>query len=180
MNQTHPLIMQVVESAKISGALRREIVTLCNRAYEEELETLFETLGDATHLLGYCDGVLVCHVLWVSRHLQAGSGPMMHTAYVELLATDPAYRNRGFAADIMRHLVGKIQDYTLAGLSPFSVDYYARLGWELWRGPLFIRVNESLLPSAADEDVMIFRLPKTPPLDLNAPLSAEWRDGELW
>jgi hypothetical protein len=28
--------------------------------------------------------------------------------------------------------------------------------------------------------VMILRLPCTPPLDLDAPLSAEWREGELW
>jgi len=80
----------------------------------------------------------------------------------------------------MRRLIAEVQDYDLAALSPFNVDYYERLGWELWRGPLFIRTKEALVPSPADEEVMIFRLPKTPPLDLDAPLSAEWREGELW
>jgi hypothetical protein len=28
--------------------------------------------------------------------------------------------------------------------------------------------------------VMILRLPRTPPLDLDAPLSIEWREGDLW
>jgi aminoglycoside 2'-N-acetyltransferase I len=37
-----------------------------------------------------------------------------------------------------------------------------------------------MLPTPAEEQVMILRLPKTPPLDPNAPLSAEWREGELW
>jgi aminoglycoside 2'-N-acetyltransferase I len=77
-------------------------------------------------------------------------------------------------------LVGEIQDYELAALSPFNVAYYERLGWELWRGPLFIRKEEDLMPSLDDEEVMIFRLLRTPVLDLNAPLSAEWREGELW
>jgi aminoglycoside 2'-N-acetyltransferase I len=105
---------------------------------------------------------------------------MMRTAYVEAVATEAEYRKRGFASMVMERLVGEIQDYELAALSPFSVDYYERLGWELWHGPLFIRVEDELMPSIDGEEVMVFRLPKTPVLDLNAPLSAEWREGELW
>jgi aminoglycoside 2'-N-acetyltransferase I len=104
----------------------------------------------------------------------------MRTAYVEAVATEAKYRNRGFASFIMKYLIGEIQDYELAALSPFSVEYYERLGWELWRGSLFIRTKDDLMPSLDGEEVMIFRLPKTPVLDLNAPLSAEWREGELW
>jgi aminoglycoside 2'-N-acetyltransferase I len=80
----------------------------------------------------------------------------------------------------MKRLAQEIRAYDLGGLSPFSVAYYARLGWELWRGPLFIRTDDGLLPTLEAEDVMILRLPNTPDLDLDAPLSAEWREGELW
>ena len=110
----------------------------------------------------------------------------MRTAYVEGVATEEAYRNRGFATAIMKRVAKEIQDFDLAGLSPFSVTYYERLGWELWRGPLFIRTDDGLLPSPEDEEVMILRLPSDvirphiPDLDLDAPLSAEWREGELW
>lgn len=131
-------------------------------------------------MLGYWEGVLASHALWVTRYLQAGTKPMMRTAYVEAVATEPSYQKRGFAAAIMKHLVGEIQDYDLAALSPFSAEYYARLGWEAWRGPLFARKGGELLPSAEDETVMIYRLPKTPALDLSAPLSVEWREGEVW
>jgi aminoglycoside 2'-N-acetyltransferase I len=31
-----------------------------------------------------------------------------------------------------------------------------------------------------DEQVMVLRLPRTPLLDLDAALTAEWRPGELW
>jgi len=181
---SHPidhLNIQVVRGALISDTDRRNIISLCNRAFEEEMEALFNnTYVDPTHVLGYFDGSLVSHALWVTRYLQAGTNPMMRTAYVEAVATEPAYRNRGFAAAIMKSLAHEIRNYDLAALSPFSVTYYERLGWELWHGSLFIRTENGLLRSPDDEEVMILRLFKTPDLDLSAPLSAEWREGELW
>jgi aminoglycoside 2'-N-acetyltransferase I len=178
--QTGQLNIQVISGALISKTLKEEIISLCNRAYEEDMAPLFETFVGATHVLGHVDGMLVSHALWVTRYLQAGTDPIMRTAYVEAVATDSNYRNRGYAASVMKYLIGEIQDYELAALSPFNVEYYARLGWELWQGPLFIRTNDIWTPSPDDEEVMIFRLPKTPALDLTMPLSAEWRAGELW
>ncbi len=110
----------------------------------------------------------------------AGHLPPLRTAYVEAVATDLAWRNRGFAAAIMRRIAAEVQDFDLAAPAPFDVRYYARLGWEAWQGPLFIRTQAGLQPSPEDEKVMILRLPKTPPLDITHPLSAEWREGELW
>ena len=179
-SQTDLFTIQVVHSAAISEALRGEIISLCIRAYEENLQALYETFDSPTHVLGYCDEVLVSHAMWVTRYLQPGNLQPLRTDYVELVATHPDYRQRGFASSIMKRLVGEILDYDLAALSPFSVEYYGRLGWEAWRGPLFIRADGKILSTPADERVMIYRLPKTPPLDLNAPLSAEWRAGELW
>jgi aminoglycoside 2'-N-acetyltransferase I len=79
----------------------------------------------------------------------------------------------------MRHLAEQILDFDLGGLSPSDPGFYARMGWESWRGPLAIRSAEGLLATPG-EDVMILRLPRTPPLDLDSSLSAEWRSGELW
>jgi aminoglycoside 2'-N-acetyltransferase I len=181
LNRLEHFDIKVIHSGLTSETLSKEIVLLCNRAYEQDMATLFETFVDATHILGYYNDLFVCHALWVTRYLQVGTNPLMRTAYVEAVATEANYRNRGFASAIMKYLIGEIQDYELAALSPFSVEYYERLGWELWRGPLFIRTKEgNLKPSLDGEEVMIFRLPKTPRLDLNAPLSAEWREGELW
>jgi len=53
------------------------------------------------------------------------------------------------------------------------------MGWQSWRGPLAIRTEAGLLATPG-EAVMILRLPHTPPLALDGPLSAEWRIGELW
>ena len=172
--------IQVLQSRFMSETLRSAIDELCNRAYKTDMQTILDTFVDATHLLGFYKHTVVCHALWVTRHLQAGTNPIMHTAYVEAVATDADYRKRGFASAIMKRVIGEIQDYDLAALSPSNVAFYERLGWERWRGPLFIRKNDNLIPSVDEEEVMIFRLPKTPVLDIHAPLSAEWRAGELW
>lgn len=179
---TNRLDLQVISGNALSPQRKDEIILLCNRAYEEDLTGLFATFTDATHILGYTDGLLISHALWVTRYLQAGTGPLMRTAYVEMLATDLAYRGRGFAAAIMRRIIDEVQGYNLAALSPFGREYYQRLGWELWQGPLWIRMGDTLLasPPEDEEEVMIYRLPRTPTLDLTLSLSAEWREGELW
>jgi hypothetical protein len=81
---------------------------------------------------------------------------------------------------VLRRLAQEIDDFELGGLAPSDPIFYERLGWELWQGRLFIRKGTELLPSPQDEQVMILRLRTTPPLDLTAPLSAEWREGEPW
>lgn len=174
------LEIRVVPSALLSVAERESILALCNRAYEEDMGALFETFPDPVHVIGSLAGEPVSHALWVTRFLQVGEGPLLRTAYVEAVATDPSWQRRGFASAIMRRVAAEVREFDLAALSPFSADYYARLGWELWQGPLFIRTPQGRLPSPEDEQVMILRLPRTPPLDLTAPLSAEWRPGELW
>jgi aminoglycoside 2'-N-acetyltransferase I len=159
---------------------REEVICLCNRAYGEDMRSLMATFHGATHVLGRLQGSLVTHALWVTRWLQVGDAPLLRTAYVEAVATDQEFRRRGLAQAVMEETVEGIQDFDIAGLSPFSVDYYGRLGWELWRGALFIRSGDSVERSPEDEEVMIYRLPRTPELDLSASLSAEWREGELW
>jgi hypothetical protein len=79
----------------------------------------------------------------------------------------------------MRRLQESIVDFDIGALSPADYGIYTRLGWELWRGPLFTRTDNGLL-ATPDEEVMIFRLPRTPALDLDARLSVEWRSGEVW
>lgn len=96
-----PLNIQLWPRHHLSAILRKEIILLCNRAHEEEMESLFETFTNATHLLGYYDGQLVSHALWMPRYLQSGTGPQLRTAYLETVATDQSYRNRGFATAII-------------------------------------------------------------------------------
>ena len=174
------LDFRVVAGKDMTFAGRREVISLCDLAYEEDMGAILKEFIDPVHVLGYLEGKLIAHALWIERYLQPQGMPVLRTAYVEAVATHPNYRHRGFASGIMRKVVEGIQEFDIAGLAPFSVDYYAKLGWELWRGKLFERRENELVASEPEERVMIYRLPKTPLLDLDAPISVEWRVGEVW
>ena len=163
---------------------RNEICVLCTLAYDENFEALFDLLPFSTHVLARgSNGQLVSHAAWVTRLLQPDGHDPLKTAYVEAVATDPRFTGRGLGSAVMRRLIDAVveRDYELAALSPSDSDFYERLGWELWRGPLAIRTDRGLEPTPVEEEVMIFRLPRTPPtIDLTTLLTAEYRAGDLW
>ena len=173
------LKVEVIHSKQLTNWQIENINTLCNRAYDEDLSPLFNTFSDATHVLGTLRDTIVSHAMWVTRWLQVGNDPVMRTAYVEMVATKPEFQRCGFASAVMRQLADAIFDLDLGGLCPAEPELYARLGWVFWRGPLFIRTVEGLIPTP-DEKVMILRLQNTLAIDLDLPLSAEWREGEVW
>ncbi len=176
------LSLEVKKSTDLSDHERSVILELCTGAYQRDYTPFMATFPDATHVLARVKGQLVSHALWVTRWLQNGDLPPWQTAYVEAVATDERYRRRGYASAVMRRLTEEINDFDIGGLSTgHSQHLYAALGWQLWRGPLFIRTKDgSLLATPEEKGVMVLPLPKTPPLDLDSTLSAEWREGELW
>jgi len=173
------LKVEVLHADQLTPEQLAEIHALCNRAYDADLEPLFRTFTDVTHVIGWWGSAIVTHAMWVTRWLQPGNQPPLRTAYVEMVATEPQFQGRGFASAVMRRLADAIRDFEMGGLSPAEPLLYEKSGWVFWQGPLFIRTQDGLL-STSDGSVMILRLPKTPPLDLTSSLSAEWREGELW
>ena len=164
----------------MSASTLREICDVCTDAYQEDFSVYLGFLGSGVHVVGRLDDAIVSHAMWVTRMLEPRGRPALRTAYVEAVATKPSHQRRGFASEILRYLASEILDYDLGALSPSDPPFYARLGWEPWRGPLFIRSENGLQPTPG-ESVMVLRLPRTPAdLDLTDSLSAEWRPGELW
>ena len=111
--------------------------------------------------------------------LQPEGLPLLRTAYVDALATLPAYQGQGIGSTLMRHLATVIADFELACLETERVSFYARLGWEVWRGPLAGRRATELLPTPEQKGIMILRLARTPPLDVERLLVVEY-DGRIW
>lgn len=176
------LRLEVLHADQLTPEQLAEIHALCNHAYavyDVDLEPLFRTFTDTTHVLGWLGSAIVSHAMWVTRWLQPSTQVPLRTAYIEMVATEPEFQQRGFGTAVMRRLASAIYDFELGGLSPAEPMLYEKLGWVFWQGPLFIRRQAGLIPTP-DCSVMILRLPKTPPLDLTLPLSAEWREGELW
>ena len=176
------LKLEVLPADQLASEQVAEIHALCNRAYaiyDVDLDPIFQTFTDAAHVIGWRGSAMVSHAMWVTRWLQPGDQPPLRTAYVEMVATEPEFQGRGYASAVMRRLASAIHDFELGGLSPAEPMLYTKLGWVFWQGPLFIRTQDGLL-STPDGELMILQLPKTPGLDLTLPMSAEWREGELW
>ena len=173
--------LRVVPSGELSRQTLDQILELCDRAYGEDLRETFGTFVDPVHVLAVAGESVVSHALWITRWLAPAGGAPLRTAYVEAVATDPAWRHRGLASGVLRRLVREVTGFELAALCPSDAGQplYARLGWETWTGPLSIR-HGSELTDTPDESIMIHRLPLTPPLRLSDPMSAEWRPGEVW
>jgi len=177
--------LDVVTSSALDEDARLEIIRLCESAYGEDFSGWFEELPGSVHVRARDEqGALVSHAAWVTRWLQPAGHPILRTAYVEAVATAPAHQRQGHATAVLRRLAGVIRtdpSWHLAALSPSDPVFYARLDWELWRGPLAIRRGEDIEPTPDDEQVMILRLPPTPPsLVTTSLLTADWRVGELW
>jgi len=177
--------LELVRAEELDRVARFDVIELCELAYQEDFSNLFTLLPGSMHVLARDErGELVSHAAWVTRWLQPADHPLLRTAYIEAVATNPNHQRRGLATAVLRcagNAIAADPTWQLAGLSPSDPAFYARLGWELWSGPLAIRRGESLDPTPVEEQVMILRLPRTPAtLVTTGLLTAEWRDGELW
>jgi aminoglycoside 2'-N-acetyltransferase I len=134
------------------------------------------------HFIVEYEGTIAAHASVVRRGIEAGGVPL-DTGYVEAVATRPQLQRRGFGTQVMRAASRHIRDrFALGALDTSSHGFYERVGWERWRGPTSVRAADGLRRTA-DEDgcVMVLRTPRTPPsLDLDAPISCDWRDGDVW
>lgn len=161
----------------------REAVQLCERAYgkDRDIAKLMREFEEATHvLLIDAHDCLISHALWVERWLTHSAG-RTRSAYVELVATDPDHQQQGHASTVMLALGSAIASFDIGALSPSDQAFYARFGWETWRGPLFERCPDgAIIPSPAEETVMVLQRRGEPELDLDGPLTAPWRPGEVW
>jgi aminoglycoside 2'-N-acetyltransferase I len=124
---------------------------------------------------------IVAHASVVERELHAG-GRRLVTGYVEAVATRPTHQRRGHGSALMRE-VGEYIDETfeLGALDTGSSAFYERLGWMVWKGPTFVRTGSGLIRTADEDGQVLVRLtPTSPELDLSAPISCDWRPGDVW
>jgi aminoglycoside 2'-N-acetyltransferase I len=161
----------------------REIMTLAFGDDEEERfgeDDWAHALG-GVHVVVDIDGEIVAHAAIVERTLRMGELPL-RTGYVEAVATTPALQGQGLGTLAMADVATLIRDrYELGALGTGSHHFYQRLGWVVWQGPTFVRTAEGL-QRTPDEDggILVLETPASPALDIRAPLSCEWRPGDVW
>lgn len=134
------------------------------------------------HAIGLEDGEIVAHGSVVERELHV-AGRSLRTGYLEGVAVVPERQGRGLGTLVVRALNGEVRArFELGALDTGTFAFYERLEWERWRGPTWVRTAEGEVRTP-DEDgfVMILRTPGTPEdLDLDEPISCEWRPGDVW
>jgi aminoglycoside 2'-N-acetyltransferase I len=162
------------------GAMRRLFAAAWPE--DEYTDADWNNLFGGTHVLLDLDGRLATHASVVPRELRT-DGRALHTGYVEAVATRPQLQRRGFGTRVMRAVNDHIVErYELGGLDTSRHGFYRRVGWERWHGPTFVRLEDGERATPEEDGyVMVLRTPRTPAsLDLEAPISCDWRAGDVW
>ena len=158
------------------------LLALCSTGFEHLAPTYWDDIGPGTHLILEEDDEPVSHACVVPLELRA-AGRSLHTGYVEAVCTRPDRRRAGLATRVMRAVAEHLaaEHYELGGLDTGSPDLFRSLGWEPWRGSLWVRTKDGVVRSRDEEgNVYVLRIPATPDrLRFDAPLSAPWRP-EPW
>jgi len=166
----------------LSGAQRSAVIDLCIAAHETDafLELFSHIPSGGRHFLAHRGDELVGHAVVTTRGVQVEGQRLLNTAFVDAVSTLPTYQGRGYGSAVMRELATRIDDYEIGCLQTDEPSFYDRLGWELWRGPLAGRDGDELIPTPEQRGVMVLTLPRTPPLDLDRPLSIECQPYRIW
>ncbi|MFN8372124.1 MAG: GNAT family N-acetyltransferase [Anaerolineae bacterium] len=177
------LKVTIERTANLTEAVRSAIVNLCIAAHNNsDFKQLFSFLPPTgLHVLGYLADHLISHAVVTTRWLQPAGLPLLKTAYVDAVSTSPQAQGKGYGAAVMRVLAANIADYEIACLETSAASgFYAKVGWELWRGELAGRADSGLVPTPeARGKIMILRLPPTPVLNLDSLLTIEVA-GRIW
>ena len=133
------------------------------------------------HFVASLEGHTVGHASVVERELHVGRRSV-RTGYVEAVATAPALQGRGVGTLVMRAANDHIRAlYELGALGTGEHGFYQRLDWLTWQGPTFVRAPDGERRTHdGDGGIMVLATPKTGPLDRSAPISCDWRAGDVW
>ncbi len=182
MVPSHDVVLSSVPTEELTADQRSAIIEVCIAAHDnDDFQNLFSYIpSGGRHVLAFVGSRLVSHAVATTRWVQPEGLDVLKTAYIDAVSTLPACEGRGYGSATMRRLAEDISDYDGGCLQTDKPGFYARLGWELWRGPLAGRSEDGLIPTPDQRGVMVLRLPNTPPLDLDGGLSVERQPSRIW
>lgn len=178
--------LRVAQTEEIEAETFERLTALCEAAYEEPFAPVWDRVGPGIHVFLEGDGRVLAHAMVVDRRLYIGhEGDLaLDVGYVENVAAQPGLHGQGHGTLVMRE-IGRIigDEYVLGALATGRNAFYARLGWETWRGPTWVRMldGQRVRSAGQDGDIMVLRTPRTPSdLDLAGPIAVDWRPEEPW
>jgi aminoglycoside 2'-N-acetyltransferase I len=180
------LRLRRLSTSELSTSEATAIRALMDVAFGTDEDAWF-TDDDWQHALGgvhfvlELDGEIVAHAAVVEREIHVGD-QAFRTGYVEAVATDPARQGVGLGSIVMTDVTEYIRTrFDLGSLGTGRQSFYGRLGWRIWAGPSSVRTAGGDRPTPDDDGcILVLATPTTPPLDLTAPISCDWRPGDAW
>ena len=173
--------LRLAHTADLDGATLRAARALLDAVFDDMTDDDWEHALGGMHALLWEDGELVGHAAVVQRRMLHGERAL-RTGYVEGVAVRADRQRHGHGATMMTALARVIAGaYELGALAAAdgAAGFYARLGWEAWRGP-----TSALTPAGVvrtpEEDGSVFVLRAGAPLDLDGALTCDWREGDAW
>jgi aminoglycoside 2'-N-acetyltransferase I len=171
--------IKTLEREQINRQQWYEIVDLCSEAFEVDYAPFLDAFGPTTHVIGIIDSTIVTHALWLPRTLRVGKDVDARSAYVEAVATRPAYKRRGFATAVMQVLQSRLRAYDFGALATSVPAFYEALGWRQWIGTLLVD-RAGVYTETTNECVMIYAIEGQSIPDVTQTLTAPWRPNEPW
>jgi aminoglycoside 2'-N-acetyltransferase I len=173
--------LQLAHTADLDRTTLAAARSLLDDVFDDMTDQDWDHALGGMHALVWEDGEVVGHASVIGRRLLHG-GRALRAGYVEGVGVRADRRGRGHAATMMAELERVVRggyDLGALGAADGAVSFYARLGWQLWRGPLSQLTPDGIVPTP-EEDGSVFVLPGTVPLDLDDELTCDWRDGDGW
>jgi aminoglycoside 2'-N-acetyltransferase I len=126
-------------------------------------------------------GEIVGHASVVERELHVDGRPL-RTGYVEAVAVAPDRQGKGLGSIVMADVTGYVREhFELGALGTGRIAFYERLGWRTWKGPSSVRMPDGPQRTPDDDGyILVLPTPTSPELDLDAPISCDWRPGDAW
>ena len=176
--------LQVAHTSQVDTLVLAAARALLDEAFGGDFTDFdWEHALGGIHALAWDEGELVGHGAVVQRRLVHG-GRALRTGYVEGVAVRADRQGLKHGLEIMTALQDVVRlSYELGALSSTeaALGFYEHLGWELWRGPTSALTPDGLVRTPDDDgSVHVLRLDGGPDLDLDGPLTCDWRDGALW
>jgi aminoglycoside 2'-N-acetyltransferase I len=176
------LQVRVQTDGEMSGPFVAELRRLVDDAFAGDFsdEDWQHTAG-GWRVVAFDGQAPVAHAAIVPRLLRVAERPVQ-TGYVEGVATLPANQRQGVGSLVITQVTSLLRArFEMGALSTGRTGFYARFGWESWRGPSFVLDGTELIRTPDEDDgLMVLRFGPSADIDLAAPISCERRSGDDW
>jgi aminoglycoside 2'-N-acetyltransferase I len=133
------------------------------------------------HVVVEDGGRPVAHAAVVRRQLTVGER-VLDTGYVEGVGTAADRHGGGLGTLAMREVETIVRrEFEMGALATGEHGFYARLGWERWRGLTYVRRGARLQRSPEEDDaIMVLRFGPSADVDVTTSIACPARRGDDW